>query len=194
MSDIICVTNRRLCCEDFLTRIDRIAVCSPKYIVLREKDLPEGEYCALAAQAADICRHNGAELILHTYPEAAAESGCRSIHLPMHILRSRPDLSAFTMVGTSCHSPEEAEEAEALGADYIVAGHIFATDCKKGLPPRGLGFLSEVCRRVRVPVYGIGGIAPENIAQVTGAGASGGCIMSGLMSCPPEKIPDIIGK
>lgn len=28
----------------------------------------------------------------------------------------------------------------------------------RGLPPRGLGFLKEVCREVSIPVYGIGGI------------------------------------
>ena len=25
-----------------------------------------------------------------------------------------------------------------LGATYVVAGHIFETDCKKGLEPRGI--------------------------------------------------------
>lgn len=194
MSDIICVTNRKLCCEDFLTRIERIAACSPRAVILREKDLPEAEYRALAVKAMDICRRSGVELILHSYIDTAAELGCRSIHLPMHILRSRPDLSAFGRVGTSCHSPEEATEAVKLGADYIIAGHIFPTDCKKGLPPRGLSFLSAVCSSVNVPVYGIGGIDENNIAQVISAGASGGCIMSGLMNCPHEKLPDIIGK
>ena len=49
-------------------------------------------------------------------------------------------------------------EAERLGATYVTAGHIFTTDCKKGLPPRGLDFLKNVCDAVTIPVYGIGGI------------------------------------
>ena len=61
-------------------------------------------------------------------------------------------------LGISIHSVEEAKEAEQLGASYLTAGHIYATDCKRGLPPRGLGFLKEVCREVSIPVYGIGGI------------------------------------
>ena len=64
----------------------------------------------------------------------------------------------FTKIGISIHSVEEAKEAEQLGASYLTAGHIYATDCKRGLPPRGLGFLKEVCREVSIPVYGIGGI------------------------------------
>ena len=49
-------------------------------------------------------------------------------------------------------------EAERLGAAYVTAGHIFTTDCKKGLPPRGLDFLKNVCDAVTIPVYGIVGI------------------------------------
>ena len=72
-------------------------------------------------------------------------------------------------------------QAQQLGASYITAGHIFATDCKKGLPPRGLGFLKDICRRVDIPVYAIGGITEENMVSALEAGAEGVCIMSGLM-------------
>ena len=86
----------------------------------------------------------------------------------------------------------------------MTAGHIFATDCKKGLPPRGLDFLKNVCDAVGIPVYAIGGIniassddstasdAPSaydampdiNVPRLSGVmecGAAGGCIMSGMM-------------
>ena len=36
MSDILCVTNRSLCHEDFLQRIRKIAACQPKGIILRD--------------------------------------------------------------------------------------------------------------------------------------------------------------
>ncbi|MBQ1518925.1 MAG: thiamine phosphate synthase, partial [Ruminococcus sp.] len=116
--------------------------------------------------------------------------GCDSIHLPLPVLRqaSGEDKAKFRMIGCSCHSPEEAREAESLGAGYITAGHVFATDCKKGLPPRGLEFLRQVCSTVDVPVYAIGGISAENIEDVRKAGAAGGCIMSGLMNCPKERL------
>ena len=99
----------------------------------------------------------------------------------------------FKVIGTSVHSVEDAIKAEQLGATYMTAGHIFATDCKKGLPPRGLDFLKNVCDTVQIPVYAIGGI---NIASSEGddstlnvprlkdvmeCGAAGGCIMSGMM-------------
>ncbi len=75
----------------------------------------------------------------------------------------------------------DAEEAQALGCTYITAGHIFQTDCKKGMPGRGAEFLQNVCNAVDIPVYAIGGIDSHNIALVRDTGADGACLMSSLM-------------
>lgn len=186
MSDILCITNRVLCKEDFLTRIDRIAAAHPAGIVLREKDLPPDSYQALAKQVLPICQSYDVPCILHSYPQAANALGVSAIHLPLPILRqlSEQQRRSFRILGASCHSIEDAKEAESLGCTYITAGHVFVTDCKKGLAPRGLDFLRSVCKSVRIPVWAIGGIAPENIRSVLDAGARGGCVMSGLMTCP----------
>ena len=75
MSDIIVITNRSLCREDFLTRIEKIALAHPTAIVLREKDMSENEYKSLAAQVLEICNKHGVRCIFHSFPEAAAELG-----------------------------------------------------------------------------------------------------------------------
>ena len=185
MSDILCVTSRSLCREDFLTRLERIAAAGPAGVILREKDLPPEDYRALAERALALCRARGVPCILHSFPETAEALGERAIHLPLPLLRALPPerRGAFRVLGTSCHSVEDAREAEKLGCTYITAGHVFATDCKKGLAPRGLDFLRAVCRAVDLPVWAIGGIAPENFPAVLSAGAAGGCVMSGLMTC-----------
>ena len=92
-------------------------------------------------------------------------------------------LAGFSVIGTSVHSVDEALEAERLGATYVAAGHIYVTDCKKGLAPRGLKFLQTVCKSVSLSVYGIGGIKfdPAQWQELESAGAAGGCIMSGMM-------------
>ena len=86
-------------------------------------------------------------------------------------------------IGCSIHSVEEGVEAQKLGASYITAGHIYATDCKKGLAPRGLEFLKKVCESVTIPVYAIGGIDVDGTRrdEVKMCGAAGSCIMSGMM-------------
>lgn len=185
MSEILCITNRKLCKTDFPDRIREIAANHPSAIVLREKDLPEAAYKELASQILSICREYHTPCILHNYYEAAAELGAKAVHLPLGVLRTMKEeqKEAFTEIGTSCHSVEDALEAVSLGCTYIMAGHIFDTDCKKGLPGRGLGFLREICTSVSIPVYGIGGIDAENAKLVQDAGAKGICIMSGMMQC-----------
>ena len=185
MSDILCVTNRSLCKEDFLVRIEKIAKTEAAWIILREKDLSEEEYQALAEKVLTICQRQKMQCILHTYTNVARKLASNAIHLPMPILRtlSKEERDAFQILGASCHSLEEAVEAEKLGCTYITAGHIYETDCKKGLPGRGIGFLKKICETVSIPVYAIGGISAENIMKVRNAGAAGGCIMSGWMQC-----------
>lgn len=151
-------------------------------IVLREKDLQENEYEQLAKQVLDICSKYNIECILHTYYNVAEKLNCKKIHLPLDILRKNPEITEkFEVIGVSTHSKEDAMEAETLGASYITAGHIFETDCKKGLPGRGLKFLKKVCESVDIPVYAIGGISTANINEVIKAGAYGACLMSGFM-------------
>lgn len=169
--------------ENFMQRFAEIIEAGPDALILREKDLNFVEYLKLARQVADLNSHNRSRLILHNYPQAAAAIGCKAIHLPLPVLREIPacERQKFDVLGSSCHSVEEALEAEAAGCTYISAGHIFATDCKKGLPGRGIEFLHEICSQIKIPVYAIGGIKRENIAAVAASGAAGACIMSGFM-------------
>ena len=102
---------------------------------------------------------------------------------PRLLLEKQGALTGFAHIGTSVHSVAEALAAQNAGATCLTAGHIFDTDCKKGLPGRGLDFLRSVCQQVSIPVYAIGGIDSGNIGAVRGAGAAGACVMSGLMRC-----------
>lgn len=182
---ILAVSNRKLCKRPFLEQIERVCKVHPEAVILREKDLEEEEYRKLAKEVMVICEKYQVPCILHNFWEVAMKLGCTSVHLPLHILRtlSENEKNKFTKIGSSVHSPEEAKEAEQLGASYLTAGHVYATNCKKGLPPRGLEFLKEVCQTVRVPVYGIGGVKfdEQQWQDMKKCGASGGCIMSGMM-------------
>ena len=177
---MIAVTDRSLCREDFLKRIESIAENHPEMIILREKDTPHDELCELAYRCLSICECYDVPLSLNGDLDVARELDICRVHLPLPKLRAE-DLSAFTLVGASVHSPEEAVEAESLGADYLIAGHIFETACKP-FQPRGLEFLEEVCGSVDIPVYAIGGISPANVDQIAGTDASGVCSMSGIMT------------
>lgn len=181
---VICVTHRLLCPDDFLERLDRIAAQHPYAIVLREKDLSESEYEALARDCLRICQKHDVPLNLNSQIAVAQRIGCDGIHLPFHLLlQHKNELEDFSRVGVSLHSPEEAAQLADTPATYVQAGHVFPTDCKAGVPPRGLSFLRAVCQATDLPVFGIGGITAERYPAVLQTGAAGACIMSGLMTC-----------
>ncbi len=179
-NNVICVTNRTICSRPIPEQVSRVAEVGIKTIILREKDLPESEYYLLAEQTLQQCRVYGIHCILHYYPNVAKALNCNSIHMPYGML-TKEISDSFEVVGTSVHSVQQAITSERNGATYITAGHIFATDCKKGLAPRGTDYLKSVCDAVNIPVYAIGGINKNNYTELYQYGASGVCMMSELM-------------
>jgi len=182
---VACVTNRGICRGPLLARIAWLTRAKPACIILREKDLAEDAYAKLAGETLEICRNGGVRCVLHGWPEVARHLDCRSIQLTLPQMRELPRqrLSFFSVRAVSVHSPEEAREAEELGATHLVAGHVFATSCKPGLAPRGTDFIRSVAAATRLPVFGIGGISAVNARAVLKAGARGVCIMSEAMQC-----------
>lgn len=198
--NVIAVTNRTLCSGNFLEQVEKAASMGIRAVILREKDLSPEEYYRLAVPVLEICKDHRVDCILHKFVDVARQLDCPNIHLPLADLLelqgiSRADsletvsekcrntdvLRGFEKIGASVHSVEDARFAREAGCTYMTAGHIFVTDCKKNLPPRGIDFLRNICKTVSVPVFGIGGIHPDNMHLVMEAGASGVCMMSEFM-------------
>lgn len=186
---VICITNRHLAVQDYSVQIAQVAAARPEAVIVREKDLAEPEYEQLAKRVMDICAQYRVSCILHNFAGAAIRLGAGAIHLPVHRLLALTGREAaqFSVIGASVHSMEEALQAQDAGASYLTASHIFATDCKKGMPPRGIRFLEEVCAGVNIPVYALGGICAANASSCIRAGAVGVCIMSECMKCADVK-------
>ena len=182
MFELVCVTHRGLCAGDLPQRVGELCRGGIRRVILREKDLSEAEYEALARQ---VLAQAGDRVVLHHFPQVCARVGVPRLHLSLGQLEAQPALrEQVKLLGVSIHAPGEAARAQELGADYVTAGHVFATDCKKGLPGRGLPWLGQVVEAVSIPVYAIGGISPDNLAAVARTGAAGACLMSALMTCP----------
>ena len=177
--NLIAVTNRHLVSGDFIKQIEKIATLGPESLILREKDLSDGEYTALALGVKEICEKKGVRFFVCGRIDLARKIGCRNIHLSLPDFLSAGDLSDFANVSVSCHSLDDVKKA--AGATRIILGTIFPTECKKGHPGMGLDFLRQVCENTSLPVYAIGGIKEENIKDVMNAGAKGGCMMSAFM-------------
>ena len=194
------ITNRKLCENENLEKqIKKIFSAYEKKIILknfeivaltlREKDLDKNEYLNLVEKIYPICKRYGIDLILHQNYDLNLDEkyNIEGIHLSYEIFKSLNKnireklIKKYKRIGVSIHSFEEAKDVENLGATYVVAGHIFETDCKKGLEPRGLNFIKELSSILTIPIFAIGGINEENSNLVLNSGAFGVCMMSSLM-------------
>ncbi|MCQ2070849.1 MAG: thiamine phosphate synthase [archaeon] len=176
----VAVTDRKQCREPFLERIGRICAAGPDLLVLREKDLSVDAYAALAADVKKVCDGYGTLLCINTFTDVARSLGVDRVWVPYRDFMERPSTDLWTMV--SVHSVEEAVEACGKGADAVVFGNVFETTCKPGKAARGTEVLREIRERTGAAVYAIGGISPDNLEEVSRAGAVGACMMSGFMT------------
>ena len=194
------ISNRKLCENENLERqIEKIFLAYEKKIILknfeivsltlREKDLDKNEYLNLVEKIYPICEKYRIDLILHQNYDLNLNEKYKieGIHLSYDNFKSlnkniREELiKKYKRIGVSIHSLNEAKEAEILGATYVIAGHIFETDCKKGLEPRGLKFVEDLSSILTIPIFAIGGIDEKNSQSVIDSGAFSVCMMSNLM-------------
>ena len=194
------ISNRKLCANENLEKqIEKTFSAYQRKIILenfeivaltlREKDLYKNEYLKLVEKIYPICQKYRIDLILHQNYDLRLDNkyNIKGLHLSYNTFKSlnkniREELiKKYKKIGVSIHSIDEAKEVENLGATYIVAGHIFKTDCKKDLEPRGLKFIQELSLILTIPIFAIGGINQENSHLVINSGAFGVCMMSSLM-------------
>ena len=194
------ISNRKLCENENLEKqIEKIFSVYQRKIILenfeivsltlREKDLNKNEYLKLVEKIYPICQKYRIDLILHQNYDLRLDNkyNIKGLHLSYNTFKSlnkniREELiRKYKKIGVSIHSVDEAKEVENLGANYVVAGHIFKTDCKKDLEPRGLKFIQELSLILTIPIFAIGGINQENSHLVINSGVFGVCMMSSLM-------------
>ena len=194
------ISNRKLCENKNLEKqIEKIFSAYERKIILknfdivaltlREKDLNKNEYLKLIEEIYPICQKYKINLILHQNYDLNLDDKYKidGIHLSYNIFKSLNEnikaelIKKYKRIGVSIHSLDEAKEVENLGASYVIAGHIFETDCKKGLKPRGLKFVEDLSSALTIPIFAIGGIDEKNSQSVINSGAFSVCMMSNLM-------------
>ena len=148
----------------------------------------ENSQSAEGAQSAESARRLPT-IFVHNFADFALRARARNLWLPLEVLRSFSAARGaeflranFKKLVASCHSEAEAREALELGANAICLSHIFATDCKAGLTPRGLNLIRAVRGFYDGEIYALGGITPRNFVSVLRAGADRIAVMSSAMT------------
>ena len=151
---------------------------------LRAKNTPKAIVAGLAEEIHALTAPLGVPLILNDYPELLRDVPAEGAHVgqdDLSVSEARQAAGRAVLIGKSTHSLTQARAAAAEGADYIGFGPLFATPTKPGRPAIGLQDIRAAHESVAVPIFCIGGIKQENLAQVREAGAERVVIVSGWL-------------
>lgn len=180
--------------ESLIEAITRNLAAGPDWIQIREKDFNARELFALVRAAMDLPNARGAKFLVSTRVDVALATGAGGSHLPSgspppHLWRSI--VPAGFLIGVSCHSIEEVQQAEQEGADYALLGPIFPPLSKSPeRPALGLASLSQAVESVRIPVLALGGITQDRAGACAAAGASG---IAGIFLYQAQRRSSVVG-
>ena len=190
--DLYLVTDRlHTLSRDLLSVLEQALEGGVRAIQLREKDLSGKELFVLAEKARRLCNRYQAALLINDRVDVALAIDAAGVQLGKTSL-PLPDARALLgnnrFIGASVHSPEEAQDAERGGADFIVFGPVYFTPSKAAFgAPQGVPALKKIVAITRLPVYAIGGIKPDNIQEVRIAGVKGVALISAILEAPNPK-------
>nr|ACF86766.2 unknown [Zea mays] len=138
-------------------------------VQLREKDAETREFLEAAKACVEICKSSGVPLLINDRVDVALACDADGVHVgqsDMPAWEVRRLLGPGKIIGVSCKTPAQAEQAWKDGADYIGCGGVFPTTTKANNPTLGFEGLRTVCLASKLPVVAIGGINAGNAGSV----------------------------
>ena len=144
-------------------------------VLIREKALTDLDGLRLLEQARQALG-SSRQILVSTRVDLAIAARTAGVHLPSSSVPASAIRQRFghrLLIGQSTHHPEEVAEAKAAGVDYVTFGPVFDTPSKRVYgTPTGLEGLGQAVRQ-GLPVLALGGIGPNQMAEVAKAGAAG---------------------
>ena len=179
------ISDRKLCAPRVIALIlKQAAQAGVKAVQLREKDLTPVELFRMAEDVQDCCSRYGTKLLINDRADVAAAVGAAGVHLTEHSMpaaAARRILGDEALIGVSAHHEEGVRAAEGDGADFVMLGPVFQSPSHPRVPPLGLHAFEKLVSQTRVPVFALGGVTPENVAQCLAAGAAGVATISAII-------------
>ncbi|MBV8670845.1 MAG: thiamine phosphate synthase [Candidatus Eremiobacteraeota bacterium] len=159
-------------------------------VQLREKHMTDVELLDVARRYAAVCTELGIPFILNDRLDLALACGADGVHLgqdDLPVPSSRAIAGEDFIIGLSTHTRGQIDIAAHLPADYIGVGPIHATPTKQGRPAVGTALVSYAAAHAGQPFFAIGGIEPENVAELIESGARGVSVLRWISNAPDPR-------
>ncbi len=135
-----------------------------------------------------LCRERRVIFLVNDDVSLAKESGADGVHLgrdDLPLSEARAQLGADKLIGVSCYNElGRALAAGKQGADYVAFGSFFPSRTKPQAVCASLDLLRTARAQLKIPIVAIGGITPENGADLIRAGADMLAVIEGVFGQP----------
>jgi 8-oxo-dGTP diphosphatase len=165
--------------EVMLERLGRRLAGGLRLVQVRDKRLSSDARAAFARSVVRLARAFGARVLVNSDLALARAAGADGVHLSARDLTALCSRPAGLLVAASCHDAQELERAMSLELDFAVLGPVKATATHPGGPILGWTRFAELTRGATIPIYGIGGLARDDLADAWEAGAHGVAMIRG---------------
>ncbi|MGM0541101.1 MAG: Nudix family hydrolase [Pseudomonadota bacterium] len=169
--------------SDALQRLDRALNNGIRLCQLRAKKISQKDFVPLAASAIKLAHDYQAKVLLNGRPQLLALlPDADGVQLASNLIfdyQTRP-IAKDKLLGVSTHTLEEIEQALKIEADFILLSPIKETASHPGVTGIGWQKFSDTVKAVPIPVFALGGMKPEDIAQAKKSGGQGVAAISGF--------------
>ena len=146
-------------------------------VQLREKEVDSREFYREAMGIKEFLDSRDIALIINDRLDIALAIDAAGVHLGQEDLPidvARRILGPGKVIGASVFTPDDALQAEAMGADDLGLSPIFVTATKPELMNQiGLEGIGPIRRATRLPLIGIGSMNENDAGSVIRAGLDG---------------------
>ncbi len=158
--------------------------------VIQYRDKNPQDQVYLAKQLLKICKQYHVPLLINDNAELAYQVGADGVHIGKYddsLTTARKILGPKAIIGQSCYDDINlAVQAEKKGADYVAFGRFFPSNSKPLALPAHIATLRLAKAQIKVPIVAIGGILPDNGADLLLAGANLLAVIGGIFDHNPE--------
>ncbi len=168
--------------EEFFSRLGGAFNSGIRLVQFRAHWMNNDDYLTLAKDVARLCRSHGVTLMVKGGVPMLSEDWVDGLHLTSTQLGQLHEdgwrYQGVKLLAASCHSEAELAQAGAIGCSFATLSPVESTASHPDAVPLGRYKASFLTEKALMPVYWLGGLSDEDMANVKENGAQGVAALS----------------
>jgi len=161
--------------DEYLLKLEQALQSGIRLVQYRAKRLTPQQWLSHAGAVVKLCEDYGARCIVNASLDEALKIAAHGVHLNSQRLfeyTTRP-VEKHVLLVASCHTDEDLQQAQRIGADFVVLSPVKATASHPDVKPLGWQQFIEMVNDISLPVYALGGMHVDDIDEARKTGGQG---------------------